>query len=110
MKVDQKRNARPRSLDGKTPWSMRSIATPMLGLDMFLLNSRVYIRSGAQTRCDLSYWRLRFAALKGYAKCTITIMKVGRLIPSLFSMLALWAPPCSAQAPKLEDIRVSFAS
>ena len=38
---------------------------------MFLLNSRVYIRSGAQTRCDLSYRRLRFAALKGYAKCTI---------------------------------------
>jgi NitT/TauT family transport system substrate-binding protein len=53
---------------------------------------------------------LRFAALKGYAKCTITIMKVGSLVLSLFSMLALWAAPSSAQAPKLEDIRVSLAS
>src|SRR5215475_15925248 len=40
----------------------------------------------------------------------LTIMKVGRLVPSLFSMLALWAAPCSAQSLKLEDIRVSFAS
>ena len=38
------------------------------------------------------------------------VMKVRSLVLSLFSTLALWAAPCSAQNPKLEDIRVSFAS
>src|SRR6266511_6149768 len=36
MNADQKRNARPRSLDGRTPWSMRSSATPLFSLDMRL--------------------------------------------------------------------------
>jgi len=53
---------------------------------------------------------LRFGGLKGYGKSTVTIMKARRLVLSLFSMLALWATPCGAQSPKLEDIRVSFAS
>lgn len=38
------------------------------------------------------------------------MMKARRSVLSLFSMLALWATPCGAQSPKLEDIRVSFAS
>jgi NitT/TauT family transport system substrate-binding protein len=53
---------------------------------------------------------LRFGGLKGYGKSTVTIIKARRLVLSLFSMLALWATPCGAQNPKLEDIRVSFAS
>ena len=53
---------------------------------------------------------MRFGGPKGYGKSTVTIMKAGRLVLHLFSMLALWAAPCGAQSPKLEDIRVSFAS
>ena len=53
---------------------------------------------------------MHFGAFKGYAKSTVMIMKVRSLVLSLFSMLALWAVPCGAQIPKLEDLRVSFAS
>lgn len=40
----------------------------------------------------------------------MTMMKAGRSVLSLFFVLTLWAAPCRAQSPKLEDIRVSFAS
>ena len=53
---------------------------------------------------------MRFAALKGYGKSTVTIMKLSRWVLSLSFVLATWAAPCDAQSPKLEDIRVSFAS
>ena len=43
MKDDQKRNARPRSLEGSTPWSMRSKLTVGFALDMFeLLTACIY--------------------------------------------------------------------
>jgi len=37
-------------------------------------------------------------------------MKVGNSVFSLFFILAVCTAPCGAQSPKLEDIRVSFAS
>ena len=37
-------------------------------------------------------------------------MKVYRLMVFLLSMLAAWTAPCDAQSPKLQNVRVSFAS
>jgi NitT/TauT family transport system substrate-binding protein len=53
---------------------------------------------------------LRFSALTGYAKSTVTVMKGRSLVLSSFFILALWGAPCGAQSPKVEDIRVSLAS
>ena len=72
-------------------------------------NLRVYIRHGSQARRATDR-QLRFSAVKVYAKHTVMIAKFDRLALSLFSVLLFWIARCDAQSPKLEDIRVSFAS
>lgn len=40
----------------------------------------------------------------------VKIMRIRRFIDALAAVLVVWAIPCGAQSPKLENIRVSFAS
>ena len=50
------------------------------------------------------------ASLKGYAKHTVMIANSDRLVAFAVFCSLVWTAPCGAQTPKLEDIRVSFAS
>jgi NitT/TauT family transport system substrate-binding protein len=54
--------------------------------------------------------RLRLVSIQGYANSVVTAKQhIGR-IAVIFFALAIWTAPSRAQNPKLEDLRVSFAS
>jgi hypothetical protein len=60
----------------------------------------------------MSHYRsvLAFGRPERICKINGTIMKIGRFVISLLSILTAWTIPCEAQGPKAENVRVSFAS